>query len=129
MGQDTDSDDDIVLFVQAAISSVCALETLLLLRNARQRSFSAEQLVRELRSSDLAVAQALAQLQKSELIEADADGGYRYQQASERLDAICERLESLYERKPVKIVHAILEAPDEKLRTFAEAFRLSGKDK
>jgi hypothetical protein len=29
----------------------------------------------------------------------------------------------------VKIVRAILDAPNEKLRTFADAFRLSGKTK
>lgn len=129
MGQENDSDDDTVSFVQAAISSVCALELLILLRRERQRCFLPAELVRELRSSELAVAQALGHLTRSGLIEEIPETGYRYQQVSVQLDAICDRLESDYAHKPVKIVRAILEAPDEKLRTFAEAFRISGKSK
>ena len=129
MGQETDTEDDTVSFVRAAISSVCALELLILLRRERQRCFRPDQLVRELRSSQLAVAQALQHLTKSGLIEEMPESGYRYQQGSVQLDAICDRLESDYARRPVKIVRAILEAPDEKLRTFADAFRLSGNTK
>jgi biotin operon repressor len=129
VGQDSDFDDDTVAFVRTAISSVCALELLILLRRERQRRFGADQLVRELRSSQLAVAQAIEHLTKSGLIEETPGAGYRYQQVSAQLDAICDRLESLYARKPVKIVGAILDAPNEKLRTFADAFRLSGKTK
>jgi biotin operon repressor len=127
--KDSDSEDDTVAFVQTAINSVCALELLILLRRERQRVFRADQLVRELRSSQLAVAQALEHLAKSGLIEEIPGSGYHYQQVSAQLDAICDRLESDYAHKPVKIVRAILEAPDEKLRTFADAFRLSGKIK
>ena len=129
MGQESNSDADIVAFVRAAISSVCALELLILLRRERQQCFRADQVVRELRSSQLAVAQALEHLTKAGLIEELPGTGYRYQQVSVQLDAICDRLESLYARKPVMIVRAILDAPNEKLRTFADAFRLSGKTK
>ncbi len=129
MGQEGDSEDDTVAFVQAAINSVCALELLILLRRERQQCFRADQLVRELRSSQIAVAQALEHLAKSGLIEEIPGSGYRYQQVSAQLDTICDRLELDYARKPVKIVRAILGAPDEKLRTFADAFRLSGKTK
>ncbi len=129
VGQDGDSDSDIVAFVRAAISSVCALELLILLRRERQQSIRLDRLVRELRSSELAVAQALEHLAKSGLIEELPGASYRYQQVSAQLDAICDRLESLYARKPVMIVRAILDAPNEKLRTFSDAFRLSGKTK
>ncbi|MFY9695144.1 MAG: hypothetical protein WA776_02070 [Xanthobacteraceae bacterium] len=129
MAPETEDEDEIVTFVQGAISSLCALELLLLLRGQRQRPLHTEEAVRELRSSELAVAQALDRLKRSELIEDNGDGSYRYQQSSPQLDAICERLQSLYARKPLKIINAILSAPDEKLRTFAEAFRLSGKTK
>jgi len=129
VGPEIATEDDIVSFVQGTINSLCALELLLLLRRERPRRYTLDQVVRELRSSQLAVTQALDRLQRSELIEDSGEGAYRYQQGSAQLDVICERLESLYARKPVKIVNAILGAPDEKLRTFADAFRLSGKDK
>lgn len=129
MGQDSDSEDDTASFVRAAVNSVCALELLILLRRERQRCFRPDELVRELRSSQVAVAQALDHLAKSGLIEEFPGSGFRYQQRSAQLDAICDRLESDYAHKPVKIVRAILDAPNEKLRAFAEAFRLSGKTK
>jgi len=127
--EDGISEDDIVAFVQVAIRSVCAIELLILLRKDRGKIFRPDQLVRELRSSESAVAQALAHLTKSGLVEEISGSGYSYQQGSAQLDAICDRLETEYAQKPVKIVRAILEAPDEKLRTFADAFRLSGKPK
>lgn len=126
---EVEAEDEIVTFVQGAISSLCALELLLLLRGHRQRTFLVEEVVRELRSSELAVMQALDRLKQSGLIEDSGDGAYRYQQSSAQPDAICERLQSLYAHKPLKIINAILSAPDEKLRSFAEAFRLSGKTK
>jgi len=126
---EADDEGEIVTFVQGAISSLCALELLLLLRGRRQRPFVMDEAVRELRSSELAVTQALDRLKRSALIEDNGEGAYRYQQTSPQLDAICERLQSLYARKPLKIINAILSAPDEKLRTFADAFRLSGKTK
>lgn len=129
MAPEPEVDDEIIAFVQGAIRSVCALELLLLLRGRRGQPFIKGELVRELRSSELAVAQALDHLTQSGLIEDAGEGSYRYQQSSAQLDAICERLQSLYAQKPVRIVNAILGAPDEKLRTFADAFRLSGKNK
>ena len=129
MTPEIEAEEEIVRFVREAISSLCALELLLLLRRERQRPFLREEAIRELRSSELAVAQALDRLKRSGLIEDSGEGAYRYQHSSAPLDAICERLQSLYARKPLKIINAILQAPDEKLRTFANAFRLSGKDK
>lgn len=129
MPDNPDTDDDATAFARVAIGSISALELLVLLRRRPQQCYQLVELVRELRSSELAVAQALEHLAKSGLIEELPGASYRYQQVSAQLDAICDRLESLYARKPVMIVRAILDAPNEKLRTFADAFRLSGKIK
>jgi DNA-binding IclR family transcriptional regulator len=125
----SEKDEDALSFARAAIGSVSALELLILLRRQRHNHYRVAELVRELRSSQLAVTQALDHLTKYGLVEGASDSGYAYQQGSARLDALCESLESVYARKPVTLVRAILEAPDEKLRLFADAFRLSGKDK
>lgn len=114
--------------MRAAVGSVCALDLLLLLRRNRARQYTTDQLIRELRSSDLAVAQAVARLVPSGLVE-EAPGGYRYRQSSEAVEAICDRLEAEYALRPVTIIRAMVETSDEKLRILADAFRLSGKDK
>jgi predicted DNA-binding transcriptional regulator len=129
VGRETDSEDETLAFVRTAISSVCALELLILLRQERHKCWRPDEIVRELRSSQLAVAQALAHLTKTGLVEEVPELNYRYQQGSAQLDAVCQRLESEYARKPVTIIRAILEAPNEKLRVFADAFRFSERNK
>ena len=115
--------------MRTAIPSVCALELLVLLRGGRPGCRAAHELVRELRSSEIAVAQALDNLMRTGLVEEIAAEGYRYRQSSGQLDVLCERLELLYRQKPVTVIHAVLDAPNEKLRILADAFRLSEKGK
>lgn len=125
----TDTDDDATAFARTAIGSVSALELLILLRRERQNRHQLAKLVRELRSSELAVGQALDHLTKSGLVAGTPDTGYHYQQGSAQLDAICERVEAAYVRRPVSLIRALLDVPDEKLRQFADAFRIAPKEK
>jgi len=127
VNSESQSEAEILAFVRATIRSISALELVIYLRGQRQRGFSIGELVRELRSSELAIGQALEQLMRVDLVMGGSESGYRYQQSSKQLDALCQQLETEYARKPVKVIGAILEAPDEKLRIFADAFRLSGK--
>lgn len=129
MPLDSDTDDDATAFARMAIGSVSALELLILLRRERQHYHRMAELVRELRSSELAVGKALNHLIKFGLAAGDADAGYHYQQGSEQLDAICERVETVYARRPVSLIRALLEAPDAKLRLFADAFRIAPREK
>lgn len=129
MAEQTVSDDDAISFARSAIGSVSALELLMLLRRDRLKPHPFAELVRELRSSELVVARALDHLTKFGIVEEGPPSCYRYQESSAQLDLICERVEFFYAQKPVTLIRAILEAPDEKLRLFAQAFLLSGKDK
>jgi hypothetical protein len=126
---DTDTDEDATAFARTAIGSVSALELLILLRRQRHGRYRVGELVRELRSSRLAVGQALDRLLQFRLVVGSPDTGYHYQQGSAQLDAICERVEAVYARKPVGLIRALLDAPDEKLRQFADAFRIAPKEK
>jgi biotin operon repressor len=129
VAHETGDDGSALAFVRAAIGSLCALELLILLRRDRRRVYRSDQLVRELRSSQLAVAQAIDNLTKLGLVEEVPDAGYRYREGPPHLEAICEQVESDYARRPVTVIRAIMEAPDEKLRILADAFRLSEKNK
>jgi len=128
LDRDHESEAELLSFAGAAIGSVCALELLILLRREPGKQWGPEALVHELRSSPGAVAQALDHLRQSGLV-VEAAGGFQYQQSSPRLDDICRRLESQYAAKPVTVIRAIVEAPSEKLRLYADAFRVSGKTK
>jgi DNA-binding IclR family transcriptional regulator len=117
------TDDDVLAELHRVIKSVWALELLILLRRG-SRAWRQDELVRELRSSDVAVGDALAGLQASGLVAADREGGYRYEPASPELDRLCGRIEALYAAKPLAVARAIMTAPNDKLRIFADAFRL-----
>jgi hypothetical protein len=124
-----DTDDDAAAFARTAIGSVSALELLILLRHDRQKHYRILELVRVLRSSELAVSQALDHLIQFGLVAGSPDSGYHYQKGSAQLDAFCERVEAVYARKPVSLIRALLDAPDEKLRQLADAFRIAPKEK
>jgi hypothetical protein len=127
--ENTDPDDDAIAFARTAIGSVSALELLILLRRGRSHHYQVAELVRELRSSQLAVGQALDHLMRFGLVAGTPESRYQYQQGSAQLDAICERVEVVYARKPVSLIRAFLEAPDHKLRQLADAFRIAPKEK
>ena len=124
-----DTDENAAAFARTAIGSVSALELLILLRHNPQSRYRVAELVRGLRSSELAVSHALDHLMQFGLVGGTAESGYHYQQGSPQLDAICERIEAIYARKPVSLIRALLDTPDEKLRQLADAFRIAPKEK
>lgn len=119
-------DQDILSFIRGSIRSVWALELLLLLRARPERSWSAEELTQELRASTPLVEQNVAVLSAAGLIRPDVDGRYAYAPASPTLGALCDQLEKLYRERPVRVVNAIVSSPNDKLQSFADAFRLKG---
>lgn len=123
------TDDDAISFARLAIRSVSALELLMLLRRSRHTPRSSFELVREMRSSEIMMARLLEQLMQFGLVEERAEFFYIYKPRTAQLELICERVGSVYMRKPVTLMRAILDAPDEKLRQFVQSFLLAGKDK
>ena len=95
------TEDELLRFVQNVIKSVWALEMLLLFRRERQRAWDASQLLKELRSSDSAVAEALVCLCSAGFVTATPEGPYRYEAASPELDDIAARIEKLYNERPL----------------------------
>jgi len=118
------TDEQILAFLRAHIRSLWALELLLLLARDRGKAWLPSDLVREMRSSAVAVDEALRNLQSAGLAAADADNRYRYSPASAELDALASGIAQAYAARPSAVVKAIVRAPDDKLRIFADAFRL-----
>jgi hypothetical protein len=116
--------DNVLQFLQTSIPSVWTLELLLLMRRSPDRSWSAQELDRELRGSALIVSRALAKLIAAGLVIEESSGVYRYQPARPVLGETIELLAKIYADYPVAVTQAILAAPSEQIRTFADAFRL-----
>jgi hypothetical protein len=117
-------EEQVVAFVGERIRSVWALELLLLLARDRTKSWHTNDLVREMRSSPLAVEEALRNLTVIGLAAIDSDGSCRFRATSEDLEELASAIQITYAAKPVAIVKAIVTLPHDKLRILADAFKL-----
>lgn len=106
------------------IDSVAHLEVLLMLLNNRDRSFTPEQVCKELRSNLHSAENQLKQLSQRGLFAMKEDKHYQYSPATAEVDKKISRLKSLYEEMPVAIVTCIYEKPQDRLKDLSDAFKL-----
>lgn len=121
-------DADLLSFIKGSIRSTWALELLLLLRKRAPQAIAREVLVLELRGSRTLIDGCARQLAQAGLVTIDENGAVRYAPASPLLDDICAKLESAYAERPVTIINAIVASPNDRLQSFADAFRFTKKD-
>ena len=117
------NEDDALDFARTAFSSIWALEVLLLLHRTPERSWQDADLIGALRANARVVAESLASLQGKGLVTKDDAGQYRYSPASITLGSAVDALAELYGRKPMAVTNAVLSSRNDKIRTFADAFR------
>lgn len=115
---------DLIEFVETSFGSVWSLELLLMLYRDPSRIWTSDELVHELRSSEVVVAQSIERLVAAGLALVEKDDCVRYGPASPEQNDLIAQLEEEYRRKPAAIRRLILQNPVEKLRTFADAFKL-----
>jgi hypothetical protein len=116
---------DLSAFIESAVPSVWALETLLLLRRDADRVWPADRLVAELRANLNLVSDCLGGLERAGLVLGDGDG-FRYAPASLTLAALCDQLEAAYRERPVAVVNTIARRRPDPLKGFADSFRFGG---
>jgi hypothetical protein len=116
-------DEEVLAFITAALKSIWTLELLLFLRREPGRACASADLVKELRASARAVEIAAANLEAIGLVTAEG-GSVRFEPASAQLVSYVEAAELLYRTKPTSVFKALASSPDEKLRQFANSFRL-----
>ncbi|MEX0406756.1 hypothetical protein ABGN05_13875 [Aquibium sp. LZ166] len=114
---------DLIEMVEYSFGSVWALELLLLLHRKPDRSWSHDELVGELRSSDVVVQESLQRLLASGLIVME-NGKARYAPTSTEVDNLVSLLDEEYRARPTLIRRMIVQGPAEKLKTFSDAFKL-----
>ena len=116
------SDDEVLRFIAARFPTVWALELLLLLRRSGGTCTRSE-LIDRLRASDLVISSALAALEAVRLVSLDEDGAV-YTPANDSVEAMIERAEILYRRRPNSVCRAIVAVRTSSARAFADAFKL-----
>jgi predicted transcriptional regulator len=106
------------------LGSVYALELFLMMKRVREKSWSVDELVRELRSSGTAVTDALNRLVGVGFVVENPPGNYAFAPKSPELERLAAKIEMIYTNKPISVIKAIVAAPTEKLRLFSDAFKL-----
>ena len=117
------TEDEVLAFIRTCFPSVWALELFLALRRKPGRKASFDDLVKELRSSTVAVREAITGLQKAGIVVEENDS-CSYMPASPTIDSIVAEIEKLYAVKPASVIKAIVTAPNERLHLFANSFKL-----
>lgn len=115
---------ELIDFVRGSFRSVWTLELLLFVHKNAEQSWKVEQLVRELRASDVVVREGLQSLQNAGLVVVEDGLLYRYAPANRVLDDTVAQLDTLYRERPLSVTRTIFSSPNERLKTFADAFRL-----
>lgn len=113
--------------IRSAIRSTWSLELLLRVRKEPARSFTRDELVLELRSTPALIERCMKDLQAARLLECGADT-CRYAPATPELDTLCERLARASAERPIAVINTIMQSPNDRRQSFADAFRFTKKD-
>jgi DNA-binding MarR family transcriptional regulator len=122
----TDFPAEIEQFIGQHIESLAQLETLLLLRRESARSWSCEDLSRQLYVTPDVCTGIIADLERRGFAVRDAAKGdtFSYRSASPAIDELIDQLANLYQQRRVAVITQIYSKPVKKVQTFADAFRL-----
>ncbi|MCD6074223.1 MAG: hypothetical protein K0Q70_1106 [Rhodospirillales bacterium] len=92
------------------------------MRTQRERVWTVEQLIKELRGSRRIVDDAIAQFSRAGIVR-ETDDGFIFDPVSQ-IEAVIGDCALEYERRPTFIINIILDSQNEKLQAFSDAFRI-----
>lgn len=112
-------------FARDALDSIWTLEVLLIMHRAPERAWHEQELEREVRGSSQIVQEAMGVLSSAGLVDVN-EGRWRYAPVTpERADVVAE-LAKLHASKPMLLAKTIFSSRSDRIRTFADAFRIRG---
>jgi hypothetical protein len=113
-------------FIQACIPDVDAAELLLFVARERAQLHSLRKLTAHLKHAELneaAVERYVHGFMQCGLVEREGDA-YRFARSASRYDGVLVELGRLYNEQPVTLVRMIYAPKDDRLRAFADAFKI-----
>jgi hypothetical protein len=112
-------------FIAQHIESLAQLETLLRMRQDRDRTWDADALAREIYITADMAAGIIADLERRGFVQRTPDPpAFRYSPANADFDRLLDQLGALYHERRVAVITEIYSNPTKKVQTFADAFRL-----
>ena len=124
---DPDFPQELRAFIQENIPNIDAAELLLVLARSPDRPHDLAAIAGELRPTvvpEPATRRYLMHFKERGLVVQLPDDNYQYHPVSPEIDAVVRALTKAYNERPVTLVRLIYSLRDEKIRSFADAFRL-----
>ena len=120
--------DDVHRFIYQYVASVEQLEVLLLMRRVPGRSWSAQDVARELYSHPTSIDGRFQSLLAAGLLRETAPGAFQYAPRSAELDAIVGRVDEMYGERRVAVISVIASRSVANVKAFSDAFRIRKKE-
>ena len=121
----TDFPSEIEQFIAQHIESLAQLEALLLVRREPERSWSCDDLSRQLYVAPDVCLGIVADLERRGFLErvSPQDEIFRYRPGDPAANRLIDQLADLYQQRRVAVITHIYSKPVKKVQTFADAFR------
>ena len=111
-------------FIRERIQTVPRLEVLLLLHQHRHGALTLAEVEEELGLENGAAEEQLIALESNDLIVQTKECRYKYQPLSSSAESMVDQLAANYAKQRVPILSMILSEHDDRIRVFAEAFKV-----
>jgi hypothetical protein len=111
-------------FLQTHIDSVEKLEVLLLLRAQSSRTWTGSEVALQLRIAELSAQGRLEDLCERGLLACEVKNHFRYSPVSSNDALAVDELAVTYAQRRVSVITFIFSQPMDRIRSFANAFRL-----
>jgi DNA-binding GntR family transcriptional regulator len=121
-------EEGLISFIATTFRSVWALELLCHLRKDPQAEIQPQELITNLRASELIVRRSLGELVAAGLVTVGGQGQARYAPATPELDRLAAEAEAHYARSPDAVRRIIIRSANPGLTAFSDAFRLGGDE-
>lgn len=128
MGLDTFS-DDVRDFLLSKIDSIELLNVLLLLHSDPDKTWTSEEITRELRSTPGSIELRLTDLYQRKVIVHVPELGnrHRFNPPDQSLRQVIDQLAEFYRLRPYTVIELIYSQPSRSLKAFGDAFNLKGE--
>ena len=107
------------------VDSLEMMQVLFVLHDQQNRTWSSQEITADLGLDEAAVSGALVRLRQRGLlaVEMADDAKYRYAASGDLAEAV-DQLRQCYRTRPLELAALIAARPQQRLRLFADAFRL-----
>ena len=128
--KDDDFPEELLQFIQHCVPTIDAAEMLVLIASQPDRKWKVDGIVADMKNSALTppnIRRYFSLFGECALLTKSEDGAFKYEPASPALNRAVDLFTNAYNRRPVTLIQLIYSLAENKIQSFADAFKI-GKD-